>query len=269
MTSALIDLPVYQPSGRIGLRAWAVFALVGVPLFLVLGWVYANVLALSPATPLDVIVVLLFWLCLFSAAMSIADRSHSRSARFSQAAGFLLGLAAWWMQWIVTLKSHGLDAQALAFANAGPLGWLQVLRDFAAWMVATREASASALTVLWSIEALAMLSIPAVMAKSCARQPYSETCRAWARSAFKVELYAAGAASTMLPQLLQERGVDALHQMRPAVQFDVQPLALQWWTLTVEGARWPTIRRHGGSSSRSLRSRVRTTAASARSRSAW
>jgi len=213
--------------------------------------------------------VLLFWLCLFSAAMSIADRSHSRSARFSQAAGFLLGLAAWWMQWIVTLKSHGLDAQALAFANAGPLGWLQVLRDFAAWMVATREASASALTVLWSIEALAMLSIPAVMAKSCARQPYSETCRAWARSAFKVELYAAGAASTMLPQLLQERGVDALHQMRPAVQFDVQPLALQWWTLTVEGARWPTIRRHGGSSSRSLRSRVRTTAASARSRSAW
>lgn len=239
-------LPVYRPSGRIGGRAWVTFGLVGVPSALLLGWGYANLLALSRARAWDVVAALVMWLGLAVLVAAVAQRARSRSVRFNRWAGALLGLVVLWAHWVVTFKIVGRPDLAADFGTSGPLGWGRILAALA-WQGSDGSIGSWLSTVgVWGLEALITVLVARGMCAEMASRPFSEGRLAWADSVFKGELFAPGAESGRLPQWLARRGVAALLDMAPAAGLAGDGIASQWWTVEVEGravegdptARW-------------------------------
>ncbi len=236
---------VYSPSGRFGSSAWLVFVFVGGVTALVLGWGYANALALVSWKPAAIFVAMVLWAALAILVSALATRSRSRSPTLNQWAGAAIGFIAWWAHWVVFLKIFDGSPLAAEFSQSGPVGWLRVLGRFSSDLNAGKGIDWLACTG-WAIEAVVTVGMPASVAAGQAKEPYSEARAQWAATAFKGELVARGASSESFPASLRERGASELLSMLAASAVVAESMAAKWWTVEVKGlavtddpqARW-------------------------------
>ncbi len=227
------------------MRAWLVFAGVGLPASLVVGWVYAHAMAWTASKPFDILFAVLGLAVAAIVVSAVAEAARSRSVRLNGAFGALMGFAVVWFHWIVTLKLHGQPALAAQFLGSGPRGWWEVLGGLLSRFSAS-GGSAWPVAAAWLLEAGLFVTLARWMAVGSAEQAFSEPLGRWAKPAFKGELYAWGESWQALQRRLVDEGPAALQSMIPAAALRATSIASEWWTLQIEAqsveadplARW-------------------------------
>ena len=249
---ALPRLPVYVPSGKFPWQAPLKLLLLGVPGIAFLSWLYALWLHYSPAALVSLFGLMLFSVFFGVCAWFVLKKAHSRSRRFNAWAGGFLGFVALWVQWVLWIRMGFDQGPTLAgyFISSSPSGWISLLSLLAERLAQLEPTRFLVhwLPLLWLAEAVILVWLPAVIARTLAEEPYSEVVGAWASKDIDGELWWYGGLSSELQSRLAEEGVDFLLGMRRAVEISAT-VATQWWTVSVSctqvsadpAARWLTV----------------------------
>lgn len=214
------ELPVYTPSGRVGIRAVVIALCVGAPTALMAGWFYVWARASTGSFVTVALCDLLFMALATVAVGVLVAAMHSRSPAFNTVfavtwVGTLL--LPWWLYSISEAGRAG-DAIADLPAQAQALGWIV-------------EVAGKAL------EALLLGVAPVLVARGMADAPYSEAARTPGEKDFTGELYWHDDDRSALLSRLQEDGVAPLLGAPLASQVDTGNAASAWVTLKLAGRR--------------------------------
>lgn len=240
MTSSTEPLPVYRPSGRLSWRALPVLLLIGVPAALLFGWLYACVLSTSHWILVSLFITACTGIVIGLIASVVLKFSHSRSLRFNRIVSGVIAIVVLWARWIATLSLSHMTPEGINFATSGPVEWMHILSDFAAYSHSTsaEHTSVGWLAIGWGVEALLMVKMIVWMVQFSTDDPYSETAKAWAKKDFQGELFWPGINSDALLERLEQQGVVALLQLIRATELTAgAPIVTQWWTALIEGYR--------------------------------
>ncbi len=241
------NLTTYHPSGRISLRTIPVVLLLGLPVALLSGWIYGQLIVSSNWIPLSIFICAFAGTVIALCLYGVLKCSRSRSPKFNKYAAGMLAFIVVWARWITTFLEHGLRDTAINFASSGPLGWLQSLADFLAHLQTNPDATWWPWLVAgWLLEALFLISICSTIGRIGAEVPFSESAGKSADREFEGELFWPDGRSSMLLALLQEQGPVALLSFQRATELTAAAISSQWWTLRVSGksveadpaARW-------------------------------
>lgn len=223
------EINTYQPSGRIGVRAMAVNALVGLPVAAGLGYALAWAQSHADGWLASSICVFLATVVVSVLFGIVAEQSHSRNVRANTVAAVALLACLFAVRW---WRAEAMPDEALvSLIFSAPVD---------AWAASLTGAV---------LEALVVSSLALVMYCNQARTPYSEASRCWAQKGMEGELWAGSASADQVRANLQQHGLHALLAMWPAGELGA-PVAALWRTVVVIGhrvasdehARWLTIK---------------------------
>lgn len=250
MTDNTPHFDTYSPSGRISWRLPAYTLLGAAPAVAAAAWLYAKALMLGLSVMTAPIATLIFAVICAFAIMLALEGGHSRSVGVNTALAPVLSLFALWVRWAVTFNELG-SAEALKFASSGVTGWAAML-----WHRAVEAAMRNPATfaptmqcIIWLLELAMVGLICTFVARSTARDPYSESAGRWATPVKGRELYWNGRHSSELARELATQGPQLLASMEVATNLETMMTASEWWTVSVQGrtvradpvARWLTV----------------------------
>lgn len=248
MNSASDQLPKYSPSGRLALRTIPVVLLLGIPVALLCGWIYGQLMATSEWIPLSIFISAFAGTVIALCIAGVMRYSRSRSVKFNKYTAAMLGVVVIWARWITTLREHGMVDAATDFATSGPLGWLQILAGFLTQsQAATTDPTWWPLVVAgWLLEGVFLVSIISTLSRFSAEEAFSEATGQPAKKDFEGELFWRDGHSGALLEMLQQYGASVLLDFERAAGLGAASVSSQWWTLRVTGksvksdasARW-------------------------------
>lgn len=248
MNSTENELPTYTPSGRLAARTIPVVLFLGLPVALLSGWIYAQIIVTSKWIPLSI------FICAFASTIialcitGVFKFSRSRSVRFNKYAAGFLAFVVLWARWITSLMEYGLPEAAANFAASGPIGWFHTFVQLVSHLQTISPDSVSwpFMIMGWALEMLFLISIVSTLSGLSADEAFSEVAGESAKKDFDGELFWPDGHSSGILALLRQRGASALLDFQRASELTAGAVASQWWTLRVRGksvksdpdARW-------------------------------
>ena len=170
----------YQPSGKVGPRAW--WTALGYGLAVVPGaWLYAWVTMRAPAC-VNVVAMLLLGLWIAVVVDLIALKAKIRSRAWIMRCAVVLALVAWYVQWAVWIALDFHPAGAVLRAAAGMAIHPAVLLAAAAHVAAHNAwgLAPMPMVAVWLVEAYALVQIAPGLGLVRVAQPFCDVSGTWA-----------------------------------------------------------------------------------------
>ncbi|MEM6719978.1 MAG: hypothetical protein AAF611_11705 [Bacteroidota bacterium] len=182
--------PYYKPSGKfnpISFLYLIIAVFIAVP---ILEFVYAYAILYIPIVYVNILCVAGIAFGLGFVANFVVGMGKVRNKPFAFFIGLIVGLAGLYCSWLVWLLYHVMD-QSFAFSSfmvlvENPAMCWEALWEINAlgtWSVgrtSSSNISGTMLTVVWGIEAAAMILTPLFFAYSKSREPFIENDDVWA-----------------------------------------------------------------------------------------
>lgn len=152
----------YSPSGIFPLRVVA-FALLSILFIIPISWIYALLILKVPLILLNFFSVAGFSFVLVVTGITVTNMGHARSPLLMGLTGMLIGLLAWYCEWVFWLdllvhdSHYGFqvdelrEVRALQLASNPLLMWriAQIVNDVGVWSLKDTVVSGIPLTIIW------------------------------------------------------------------------------------------------------------------------
>jgi hypothetical protein len=194
----------YQPSNRFSVGGLLLYVLGGVATAAVLALVYVYAVWYIPLIYVNFFATVGFGLVLGLVLSRLARAGKLRNPALAGGLALLVGLVAEYLQWGVYLTllvnttdvdefGSGLRQFSIASTTFSPDLFLNIISrpgamlsvisqvsETGSWSLFGAQVSGVVLWLVWLVEAVIVVGLPALTARSAAKAPYSETAGEWA-----------------------------------------------------------------------------------------
>ncbi len=173
------NYPFYQYSQKYRLSSLVNCLLVSLMAAAILGTLYGLAIYFIPFVFFNFLLTLAFGLSLGGIIGGSARLCHIRKPRLVLTLGFVFGMLAYYISWVVWL--HYFD-QSLGWTMK-PMGVWQLIKDVdktGAWHIQNVTPTGALLFLFWLIESLTVIFLSALIAYGIINfSPYCERCQRW------------------------------------------------------------------------------------------
>jgi hypothetical protein len=179
----------YEPSGKFDPIRQSLLYVICIGIALFLGYLYAVLISFIPLIYLNIIILVGFGISLGLVCRVFVRFSHNRNRRSQLIHAIIFGILANYFQWttyVLFLLEDSVPSLGLYFSN---IDWIFTSGDFGnliaeiyrngAWEIFGIQINGPTLAIIWLVEFLLIVTIPAISVLQTKVYPYSELFEKW------------------------------------------------------------------------------------------